>query len=128
MERKDFAARDRAGSSDTDTDEEYKQRIVKAKGPDATTTIAIDDILQVRALKNSLTDGFHRLKATGTTRLEPEEFTVGSLRRARQGGSPDASTYMAGTIAERISGIVTVKELTRSGCLLVITSLSFVIW
>ncbi|HZD60689.1 MAG TPA: nitronate monooxygenase, partial [Anaerolineae bacterium] len=37
-------------TSDTDTDEEYKQRIVSAKGPDATTITAIDDILQIRAL------------------------------------------------------------------------------
>lgn len=76
----------------------YKQAILKAKDTDTTVTGRIAGT-PVRILKNKMTRTYLAREKAGADKMELEEFTLGSLRRAVLDGDTETGSLMAGQVA-----------------------------
>ena len=76
----------------------YKQAILKAKDTDTTVTGRIAGT-PVRILKNKMARTYLVREKAGADKMELEEFTLGSLRRAVLDGDTETGSLMAGQVA-----------------------------
>ena len=76
----------------------YKQAILKAKDTDTTVTGRIAGT-PVRILKNKMARTYLAREKAGADKMELEEFTLGSLRRAVLEGDTETGSLMAGQVA-----------------------------
>ena len=76
----------------------YKQAILKAKDTDTTVTGRIAGT-PVRILKNKMARTYLAREKAGADKMELEEFTLGSLRRAVLDGDTETGSLMAGQVA-----------------------------
>lgn len=76
----------------------YKQAILKAKDTDTTVTGRIAGT-PVRILKNKMARNYLAREKAGADKMELEEFTLGSLRRAVLDGDTETGSLMAGQVA-----------------------------
>ena len=76
----------------------YKQAILKAKDTDTTVTGRIAGT-PVRILKNKMARTYLAREKAGADKMELEEFTLGSLRRAVLDGDTETGSVMAGQVA-----------------------------
>ena len=76
----------------------YKQAILKAKDTDTTVTGRIAGT-PVRILKNKMARTYLAREKAGADKMELEEFTLGSLRRAVLDGYTETGSLMAGQVA-----------------------------
>lgn len=76
----------------------YKQAILKAKDTDTTVTGRIAGT-PVRILKNKMARTYLAREKAGADKMELEEFTLGSLRRAVLDGDTETGSLMAGQVS-----------------------------
>lgn len=89
--------------------ENYKQAVLKAKDNDTIVTGRIAGT-PVRILKNQMARDYVKREKAGADKMELEQFTLGSLRRAVFDGDTKTGSLMAGQIAGQIHEI---KPLTQ---------------
>lgn len=76
----------------------YKQAVIKAK--DSATTVTGRSVgVPVRLIKNQMTRDYQSLESKVSDKMELEELTLGSLRRAVFEGDVDRGSLMAGQVA-----------------------------
>lgn len=82
----------------------YKQAILKAKDTDTIVTGRIGGT-PVRILKNKMARTYLAREKAGADKMELEEFTLGSLRRAVLDGDTETGSLMAGQVAGMLQEI-----------------------
>jgi enoyl-[acyl-carrier protein] reductase II len=90
--------------------ENYKQAVIKARDNDTIVTGRIAGT-PVRILKNPMAREYVRMERSGADKMELERFTLGSLRKAVEGGDVKNGSLMAGQVASMVDGIRPVKEI-----------------
>ncbi len=98
--------------------ENYKQAVLKARDTDTTVTGRIAGV-PVRILKNKMARQYVKREKQGADKMELEQFTLGSLRRAVFDGDVDTGSLMAGQVAGMLSRIRPVAEIIEDlfkGC------------
>lgn len=98
--------------------EGYKQAIIKAKDSDTIVTGRIAGT-PVRVLKNQMAREYVKREKQGADKMELEEFTLGSLRKAVYEGDTKNGSLMAGQVAGQLTQIrpiaVILEELMEEG-------------
>lgn len=82
----------------------YKQAVLKAKD-NGTAVTGRSSGAPVRIIKNQLSREYLKLEASGTSRDELEQFTLGSLRRAVFDGDTKMGSLMAGQVCGMLDEI-----------------------
>ena len=90
--------------------ENYKQAVIKARDNDTIVTGRIAGT-PVRILKNPMAREYVRMERRGADKMELERFTLGSLKKAVEGGDVKNGSLMAGQVASMVDGIRPVKEI-----------------
>ena len=90
--------------------EAYKDAVVKAKGSDTIVTGRIAGT-PVRVLKNQMAREYVKKEREGADKMELEQFTLGSLRRAVFDGDTKTGSLMAGQVAGQLHEIRTIEEI-----------------
>lgn len=84
--------------------EGYKQAVLKAKDSDTIVTGRITGT-PVRVLKNQMAREYVKREKQGVDKMELEEFTLGSLRKAVYEGDTKRGSLMAGQVAGQLEEI-----------------------
>lgn len=84
--------------------EGYKQAVLKAKDSDTIVTGRITGT-PVRVLKNQMAREYVKREKQGADKMELEEFTLGSLRKAVYEGDTKRGSLMAGQVAGQLEEI-----------------------
>ncbi len=96
----------------------YKAAVIKAKDSDTIVTGRLGGT-PVRVLKNRMSREYVRREKAGADKMELEQYTLGSLRRAVFEGDTDTGSLMAGQVAGMVHEIRPVAaildELWQSG-------------
>lgn len=90
--------------------EAYKEAILKAKDTDSIVTGRITGT-PVRVLKNAMSREYVKREKQGADKMELEEFTLGSLRKAVFNGDTKEGSLMAGQVAGQLTKIRPVAEI-----------------
>ncbi len=85
-------------SSECPIHENYKQALLAAKDSDTVVT-GRNGGTPVRVLKNKMTRAYLSREKAGADKMELEQFTLGSLRRAVFEGDTETGSLMAGQVA-----------------------------
>ena len=88
----------------------YKAALLKAKDSDTIVTGRIGGT-PVRVLKNRMSRDYVRQEKAGAGKMELEQFTLGSLRRAVFDGDTDTGSLMAGQVAGMLHDIRPVADI-----------------
>lgn len=108
--------------------EEYKKAVIKAKDSDTIVTGRIAGT-PVRVLKNQMSREYVKREKQGADKMELEEFTLGSLRRAVYEGDTKQGSLMAGQVAgqlKEIRPIALILEELQEECKKVMEALTLV--
>lgn len=108
--------------------EEYKKAVIKAKDSDTIVTGRIAGT-PVRVLKNQMSREYVKREKQGADKMELEEFTLGSLRRAVYEGDTKQGSLMAGQVAgqlKEIRPIALILEELQEECKQVMEALTLV--
>ncbi|MBR5578305.1 MAG: nitronate monooxygenase [Lachnospiraceae bacterium] len=96
--------------------QDYKNAVIKAKDSDTVVTGRIAGT-PVRVLKNQMAREYVKKEKQGADRMELEEFTLGSLRKAVYNGDTKQGSLMAGQVAGQLKEIrpisVILEELLK---------------
>lgn len=92
--------------------ENYKAAILKAKDSDTIVTGRIAGT-PVRVLKNQMSRDYVRQEKAGADKMELEQFTLGSLRRAVFEGDTKTGSLMAGQAAGMVHEIRPVADIFK---------------
>lgn len=90
--------------------ENYKEAILKAKDNDTIVTGRISGT-PVRIIKNSMAREYVKREKEGADKMELEQFTLGSLRRAVFDGDTKTSSLMAGQVAGQLHEIKSISQI-----------------
>ena len=90
--------------------ENYKKALLKAKDSDTIVTGRIGGT-PVRVLKNKMAREYVRREKEGADKMELENYTLGSLRRAVFDGDTDTGSLMAGQVAGMLHDIRPVADI-----------------
>ena len=90
--------------------ENYKEALLKAKDNDTVVTGRIGGT-PVRILKNQMAREYVKREKEGADKMELENFTLGSLRRAVFDGDTKTGSLMAGQVAGQIKEIRSLEEI-----------------
>ena len=90
--------------------ENYKEAVLKAKDNDTIVTGRIGGT-PVRILKNQMAREYVKREKEGADKMELENFTLGSLRRAVFDGDTKTGSLMAGQVAGQIKEIRSLEEI-----------------
>ncbi len=90
--------------------ENYKDAVIKAKDNDTVVTGRIGGT-PVRILKNQMAREYVKREKEGADKMELENFTLGSLRRAVFDGDTKTGSLMAGQVAGQVKEIRTLAEI-----------------
>ena len=88
----------------------YKDAVIKAKDNDTIVTGRIGGT-PVRILKNQMAREYVKREKEGADKMELENFTLGSLRRAVFDGDTKTGSLMAGQVAGQVKEIRTLAEI-----------------
>lgn len=88
----------------------YKQALIKAKGSDTVVTGRSVNA-PVRIIKNKMSREYLKLEKNGAEKMELEQFTLGSLRRAVFDGDTDTGSLMSGQVCGMLTEIRPVAEI-----------------
>lgn len=88
----------------------YKAALLKAKDSDTIVTGRIGGT-PVRVLKNRMSREYVRQEKVGADKMELEQFTLGSLRRAVFEGDTQTGSLMAGQVAGMLNGVRPVEQI-----------------
>ena len=88
----------------------YKEAVLKAKDNDTIVTGRIGGT-PVRILKNQMAREYVRREKEGADKMELENFTLGSLRRAVFDGDTKTGSLMAGQVAGQLKEIRSLEEI-----------------
>lgn len=88
----------------------YKAALLKAKDSDTIVTGRIGGT-PVRVLKNRMSREYVRQEKAGADKMELEQFTLGSLRRAVFEGDTQTGSLMAGQVAGMLNGVRPVEQI-----------------
>ena len=103
----------------------YKEAVLKAKDSGTVVTGRIGGT-PVRILKNPMAKAYIAKEKAGADKMELEEFTLGSLRRAVFEGDTKSGSLMAGQVAGMLHEIRPVRAILEdlwSGCAARLTEL-----
>ncbi|HIW54432.1 MAG TPA: nitronate monooxygenase [Candidatus Ruthenibacterium merdigallinarum] len=98
--------------------ENYKNAVLKAKDSDTVVTGRIGGT-PVRILKNRMAREYVSREKAGADKMELEQYTLGSLRRAVFDGDTEAGSLMAGQVAgmlHEIRPLRAIFEDLQAGC------------
>ena len=95
--------------------ENYKQAVLKAKDSGTVVTGRIGGT-PVRILKNAMSRAYVAKEKAGADKMELEEFTLGSLRRAVFEGDTQHGSLMAGQVAGMLHEIRPLREIFQDLC------------
>ncbi len=90
--------------------EAYKEAVLKAKDNDTTVTGRITGT-PVRIIKNVMAREYIKMEKAGADKMELEQFTLGSLRRAVFEGDTRNGSLMAGQVVGQLKEIKTIAEI-----------------
>ena len=90
--------------------ENYKAALLKAKDSDTIVTGRIAGT-PVRCLKNRMTRAYVAKEKAGAEKMELEQYTLGSLRRAVFDGDVDTGSLMAGQVAGMLHEIKPLRQI-----------------
>lgn len=90
--------------------ENYKEAVLKAKDNDTIVTGRIGGT-PVRILKNQMAREYVKREKEGADKMELENFTLGSLRRAVFDGDTKTGSLMAGQVAGQLTEIRSLEEI-----------------
>lgn len=90
--------------------ENYKEAVLKAKDNDTIVTGRIGGT-PVRILKNQMAREYVKREKEGADKMELENFTLGSLRRAVFDGDTKTGSLMAGQVAGQVKEIRSLEEI-----------------
>ena len=95
--------------------ENYKNALLKAKGSD---TVVTGRSIQapVRIIKNKMAREYIKKERAGADKMELEQYTLGSLRRAVFDGDIQAGSLMSGQTCGQLSAIRPLSEIFASLC------------
>lgn len=88
----------------------YKVAVLKAKDNDTVVTGRIGGT-PVRILKNRMAREYVKREKEGADKMELENFTLGSLRRAVFDGDTETGSLMAGQVAGQVKEIRSLEEI-----------------
>ncbi len=88
----------------------YKEAVLKAKDNDTIVTGRIGGT-PVRILKNQMAREYVKREKEGADKMELENFTLGSLRRAVFDGDTKTGSLMAGQVAGQVKEIRSLSEI-----------------
>lgn len=88
----------------------YKAAVLKAKDNDTVVTGRIGGT-PVRILKNRMAREYVKREKEGADKMELENFTLGSLRRAVFDGDTDTGSLMAGQVSGQLKEIRSLAEI-----------------
>ncbi len=88
----------------------YKEAVLKAKDNDTIVTGRIGGT-PVRILKNQMAREYVKREKEGADKMELENFTLGSLRRAVFDGDTKTGSLMAGQVAGQLKEIRSLEEI-----------------
>ena len=88
----------------------YKEAVLKAKDNDTIVTGRIGGT-PVRILKNQMAREYVKREKEGADKMELENFTLGSLRRAVFDGDTKTGSLMAGQVAGQVKEIRSLAEI-----------------
>ena len=88
----------------------YKEAVIKAKDNDTIVTGRIGGT-PVRILKNQMAREYVKREKEGADKMELENFTLGSLRRAVFDGDTKTGSLMAGQVAGQLKEIRSLEEI-----------------
>ena len=88
----------------------YKEAVLKAKDNDTVVTGRIGGT-PVRILKNQMAREYVKREKEGADKMELENFTLGSLRRAVFDGDTKTGSLMAGQVAGQVKEIRSLSEI-----------------
>ncbi len=88
----------------------YKAALLKAKDSDTIVTGRIGGT-PVRVLKNRMSRDYVRQEKAGAGKMELEQFTLGSLRRAVFDGDTETGSLMAGQVAGMLRDVRPVQAI-----------------
>jgi len=88
----------------------YKAALLKAKDSDTIVTGRIGGT-PVRVLKNRMSREYVRQEKAGADKMELEQFTLGSLRRAVFEGDTQTGSLMAGQVAGMLNGVRPAEQI-----------------
>ncbi len=88
----------------------YKEAVLKAKDNDTIVTGRIGGT-PVRILKNQMAREYVKREKEGADKMELENFTLGSLRRAVFDGDTKTGSLMAGQVAGQVKEIRSLEEI-----------------
>jgi enoyl-[acyl-carrier protein] reductase II len=95
--------------------ENYKQAILKARDSGTVVTGRMGGT-PVRILKNAMARAYLSKEKAGAGKMELEEFTLGSLRRAVFEGDTQNGSLMAGQVAGMLHEIRPLREIFQDLC------------
>ncbi len=95
--------------------ENYKQAILEA-GDNATVVTGRSVNAPVRVLKNNMTRTYLKKEREGADRMELEQYTLGSLRRAVFDGDTKDGSLMAGQVCGQLTKIRPLAEIFADMC------------
>jgi len=95
--------------------ENYKQAVLKAKDSDTTVTGRSVNA-PVRILKNQMSREYLKRERAGAERMELEQFTLGSLRRAVFDGDTKTGSLMCGQTAGLLHEIRPLRVILEELC------------
>ena len=95
--------------------ENYKQAILEA-GDNATCVTGRSVNAPVRVLKNNMTRTYLKKEREGADRMELEQYTLGSLRRAVFDGDTSDGSLMAGQVCGQLTKIRPLAEIFADMC------------
>lgn len=95
--------------------ENYKNALLKAKGSD---TVVTGRSIQapVRIIKNKMAREYIKKERAGADKMELEQYTLGSLRRAVFDGDIQTGSLMSGQTCGQLSAIRPLSEIFASLC------------
>ena len=93
--------------------ENYKQAVIKAKDSDTIVTGRTTGA-PVRVLRNQMAREYVKKEKEGVDKMELEQLTLGSLRRAVFDGDTKTGSLMAGQVAAQLKEIRPVKDILES--------------
>src|SRR5699024_3364386 len=88
----------------------YKAALLKAKDSDTIVTGRIGGT-PVRVLKNRMSREYVRREKAGADKMELEQYTLGSMRRAVFDGDTDTGRLMAGQVSGMLHEIRPAAEI-----------------
>lgn len=90
--------------------ENYKNAVIASKDNDTIVTGRIAGT-PVRILKNTMAREYVKKEKAGADKMELENFTLGSLRRAVFDGDTENGSLMAGQVSGQVNEIATIEEI-----------------